>query len=248
MIVALRLRDLLAALGFLSRLGPSASLEPERLGRSLPWFPVAGAVLGFAACLPWMLGLLEGLPWVQAWITAGLLAWLTRFLHLDGVCDLCDAAGPGASGERFWTIVKDSRAGAFGAAGLVLALAGQIVLLRPLLAHEAYGAVIHALALGRLAPLAVMAVSPVPFRSGLGGLFAEAFTMRRLGTAAAATLALGLLLAPAWGVFWGWFLAAAALLPLLRLASRAGAMNGDFLGAAIVLGELSGLLGAVVVL
>jgi adenosylcobinamide-GDP ribazoletransferase len=210
----------------------------------LPYFPLIGALLGLLVCAPWAAGLFAGQPWIQAWISVVLLAWLTRFLHLDAVCDLCDAAGPAASGERFWEIVKDSRAGAFGAAGIALVLAGQIVLLEPLLARRAYGAVIHALALGRLAPLAFMAVAKAPFRSGLGQIFAEAFSPGRLVSAAALTLVLGLAGVSPVGLAIGWVLAGISFFPLLRLSRRAKAINGDFLGASIVLGELAGLLGA----
>ncbi|MFW5836518.1 MAG: adenosylcobinamide-GDP ribazoletransferase [Desulfovibrionaceae bacterium] len=242
-----RLHDLLTALGFLSRLGPASLAAPERLGRSLPWFPAVGALLGLIICAPWALGLLQGLPWVQAWISVGLLAWLTRFLHLDGVSDICDAAGSNAQGERFWEIAKDSHAGAFGAAGLALALVGQIILLAPLLDVGAYGAVVHALALGRLAPLGLMALSRVPFRPGLGSMFAEALTVKRLVAAVAVTFLLGLGGMSLTAVALGWAVALAALLLLLRLARRAGGVNGDFLGASIVLGELAGLLGAAAV-
>jgi adenosylcobinamide-GDP ribazoletransferase len=238
------LRSGLAVLGFLTRLGPAAIIDRPTLSAGLPYFPLVGALLGLLACAPWAAGLFAGQPWIQAWITAVLLAWLTRFLHLDAICDLCDAAGPAASGERFWEIVKDSRAGAFGAAGIALVLAGQIVLLEPLLAKRAYGAVIHALALGRLAPLAFMAMANVPFRPGLGQIFAEAFSLGRLAAAAALTLAVGLAGAAPAGLALGWVLAGLALIPLLRLSRRAKAINGDFLGAAIVLAELAGLLGA----
>ncbi|MFW5836632.1 MAG: adenosylcobinamide-GDP ribazoletransferase, partial [Desulfovibrionaceae bacterium] len=142
---------------------------------------------------------------------------------------------------------KDSRTGAFGAAGLVLALIGQVILLAPLLDVGACGAVVHALALGRLAPLGLMALSRVPFRPGLGRMFAEAFTMKRLAAAAALTFLLGLWGASLAAVALGWALALAALLLLRRLVRRAGGVNGDFLGASIVLGELAGLLGAAAV-
>jgi adenosylcobinamide-GDP ribazoletransferase len=89
-----------------------------------------------------------------------------------------------------------------------------------------------------------MAVAKAPFRSGLGQIFAEAFSPGRLVSAAALTLVLGLAGVSPVGLAIGWVLAGISFFPLLRLSRRAKAINGDFLGASIVLGELAGLLGA----
>jgi adenosylcobinamide-GDP ribazoletransferase len=57
------------------------------------------------------------------------------------------------------------------------------------------------------------------------------------------TILAGLLLAPGRGVVAGCLLAAAATVALFRLARSRGGLNGDFLGAAVILGEIAACLG-----
>ena len=57
-----------------------------------------------------------------AWILCEV--WATRGLHWDGLSDLGDAVSSGASGERFWAVLRDSRLGAFGALHLLVAFSG----------------------------------------------------------------------------------------------------------------------------
>ena len=51
-----------------------------------------------------------------------LQAALTGGIHLDGLCDTCDALGSHQSRERKLEIMKDSHIGAFGVMGCVLYL------------------------------------------------------------------------------------------------------------------------------
>jgi adenosylcobinamide-GDP ribazoletransferase len=51
-----------------------------------------------------------------------LLSVVTGALHLDGLADVCDGLAARGSRERFLEVMKDSRIGAVGVVGLVLAL------------------------------------------------------------------------------------------------------------------------------
>ena len=86
--------------------------------RAMPFFPVAGLLIGAAtAAIGWGAGWLWGdLVRAVALVVAG--AVLTAGLHLDGVADSCDALFSWRPRERKLEIMKDSRIGTMGALGL----------------------------------------------------------------------------------------------------------------------------------
>ena len=237
------MRGLLTALSFLTRLVPGRPCRPEELAAAMPWLPAVGLILGGLLVTPLALGLLASSPWVQAWLLLAGSLWLTRGLHLDGLADVADAWGSGARDERFWEIVKDSRMGAFGAMGLSVTLLGQLVLAQEMLARQAFGALAFAFMAGRLAAVFLACSSRYLARPGLGQLFIAGATTRGLLVSATASLAAGLALVRPLPLA---AMLAAALLPALALRSLARdrkGLNGDFLGAAIVLGEAAACLG-----
>ncbi len=60
------------------------------------------------------------------WLTIGLLALLTRGLHLDGFADTMDGLASGGSKEKILEVMRDSRIGAFGVIGLILLIGGKV--------------------------------------------------------------------------------------------------------------------------
>lgn len=266
-------RRFLATLGFLSRLVPARVLSEADMRRSMFHLPLCGLVIGLCACAPVLAGLFAGMPLAQAWLIVMLSAWLTRGLHLDGLADVMDGAGQHLNPERFWVIIKDSRSGTFGVAALVLALLGQAVLFAEILRarpHWGAFALPWVFVFGRACAVGFGRVHRAIIRPGLGGLFlagatapavAWAFGLALFLAAALGALpghtpadmpawaqnfAPGLLIAP-WPALCFFVLAAAAALaalyPLHRLARAVGGINGDFLGAAIVLGETAAAAG-----
>lgn len=100
----------------------SVHCEKEDLGRSTAIFPLAGFTIG---------ALLVGLNWlISPWLAGSLcdailitaLSALTGGLHLDGLADVCDGLAARGGREKFLAVMKDSNAGAVGAAALVLDL------------------------------------------------------------------------------------------------------------------------------
>lgn len=238
----MNIRHLFTALSFLTRLWPARMIPEEEFTGAVPWFPLAGLAVGAAAALPAALGLFAGMSWLQGWLAVGISLWVTRGLHADGLADIADAWGSHATGERFWEILKDSRAGPFGVLGLVMALTGQIVAFSYLFSLGKPWTVVWCFVLGRFACVALLAVTKDLARPGLLSLFAAGATPGTLTFALASTAILGLLLATLPAVLAG---LAAACLPvffLARLARRQDGVNGDFLGAAIIAGELAGAL------
>jgi adenosylcobinamide-GDP ribazoletransferase len=95
---------------------------PADLARAMFWFPWVGAILGLI-----FLGAWEGLarvlpPPAVAALLVCLSVLVTGGLHLDGLADTVDGLGGGHTPEERRRIMKDSRVGAFGVLGLIVAL------------------------------------------------------------------------------------------------------------------------------
>jgi adenosylcobinamide-GDP ribazoletransferase len=96
--------------------------EDRDLGRSMALFPLVGLTLGaLLAGLDYLLALRFPRP-VTDLLLIACLTVVTGALHLDGLADVCDGVAARGSRERFLAVMKDSRVGAVGVVGLVLAL------------------------------------------------------------------------------------------------------------------------------
>lgn len=231
-------REFILAAGFLTRLAPSRIAGNEELGRSLRWFPMVGLFLGILLTIPLASGLGAGRPWVQAWLWLGAALYVTRGLHWDGWVDLWDAWGSGARGPRFWDVLKDSRMGAFGGLGLFMGLAGYLILLQETISTHQWGVLIWAAVLGRSAAVLLAWQAKTLHRPGLGKTFLEAASGQCLLVVSGQAILVGILLVP-WDVLLlAGLLCLGGTTILLRMAREQGGLNGDFLGAAIIWGEL----------
>lgn len=256
-----RLGHFLDALAFLSRLVPPRSFTRASLIACVPWFGAAGLALGglfalaAALALAFFYSLSPGLAaqalgaLAAAWIWLGLELWSTRGLHWDGLADLGDACGSGAQGVRFWEVLRDSRLGAFGALSLLLVFSGQWAALAWHLAAGHWLALVLAPAWSRACAVWLAASAPAAEAASLGGLAcAGASPALSRAYALAAGLAISSLLALGLSVWQGVALAAGQYWLTRRLACVArahGGLSGDFLGAAIELGQLWFLLATV---
>lgn len=248
------------ALAFLTRLRLPGQhhcrLSSQSIAASVPWYPCIGLVLGalcvgpLAACA--LLAGQDHLSWLWAWayVVAGF--YLTRGLHWDGLADIADAWGSGAEGPRFWEIVKDSRLGAFGAMGQMLALCGLLVAAQAHVRHASYAAgadfwgawlpLLLAPCLGRLACLLLAALTSPRAAQSLGGMVCAGASLRCAALWSALLLGGLLLLYPLTSVLLLIAILAALLLALQRMIRQQGGCNGDFFGSAIVLAELFSLI------
>ena len=108
------MRGLITAFRTLTLL-PVPGRDAEDFSRSLPFFPVVGAVVGLiVAGVVWVFLDRLGLPLAAGAVGCALTALLTRGLHLDGLADTADALGGGRTRERRLEIMKDPHVGAFG--------------------------------------------------------------------------------------------------------------------------------------
>ncbi|MFN3491755.1 MAG: adenosylcobinamide-GDP ribazoletransferase, partial [Anaerolineales bacterium] len=97
-----------------------------------------------------------------------LFAWVifTRAFHLDGFMDTCDGLFGGFTPERRLEIMKDSRMGAFGAAGGILVLVTQYSALHS--SFNLFSALLLSTTLGRWASPLVIYAFPYAREDGLG--------------------------------------------------------------------------------
>ena len=231
------------AWAFLTRLPGGAHPETERdLGRSVPWFPVVGAVVGaLSGGVYWALHGSFGAP-LAAVLAVAVGAVVTGCLHEDGLADTADALG-GASRERRLEIMKDSRVGAFGVLALVLSTLVRVFAVSSLTPVDALLALVVAHMLGRTMAVAVMGAAPAASGTGLGHGYSahlpRAWTMVAVVASSAVAASLGL----AGAVSLAAAAAGAAFVGLI--AWRAfGGTTGDILGTAEQMAEMAVLLSA----
>jgi adenosylcobinamide-GDP ribazoletransferase len=153
------LRALRAAFVFLSRIPVGGfPYEPAEWRWAPAFFPVVGAVVGAITA-----GALSGLrplgTLAAAYVALGISLLVTGAFHEDGLADTSDALGGGYDREKVFTILKDSRIGAFGACAVVVSVAGRAALL----AHaeaRALWALVFVGALARAMPVWQMVALP----------------------------------------------------------------------------------------
>lgn len=215
---------------------------PEDLARSLIWFPWVGLLLGALYAGGGHLALHVWPPAGAAALVVVLAVILTRGLHLDGLADTLDGLGGGRDPHSRLAVMKDSRLGAFGALGLILALLGKGVFLTLLLEAGRMSALLLFPAVSRGGMVLLAWLSPYARpEGGLGRAMTEGVTGQITLVALIPVLIACLLLQGVRGIV---LVAAAGLLilSLSRLFTRLlGGITGDVLGAANELLEVLAL-------
>lgn len=206
-------------------------VDREVAGHAMVLAPVVGLALGAVSCLPL---LLPGSGLLEAALALGLLAVLTRGLHLDGLADLADGLGSGKAAAQALDIMKQSDIGPFGVVTLVFTLLVQCAAL----AQAGPAALVTACVAGRLA-LTWACADGVPSArpGGLGDMVAG--TVRRrtallvtlavvavAGVAGVALSRVALPIAVVAGL-------GAAMALLHHARRRLGGVTGDVLGALV---------------
>jgi adenosylcobinamide-GDP ribazoletransferase len=235
------MRDFLQALSFLTILpvGKRSLSGAKELARSMAFYPLAGLLLGFLLYLGyWLFSLLFPRP-LALWATIGLLAFLTRSLHLDGFADTIDGLASGGTREHILEVMRDSRIGTFGVIGLILLIGAKYFSLDQLAGEFILSFLILMAVMGRHSMVLVCYQSPYA-RPGEG--LAKPFTenLGPLETAVSAGTALGIAL---WvggskGIFVFSGVTLFSLGYRLFFVKRLGGITGDILGAANELAEL----------
>ena len=231
------------AWAFLTRLPGGAHPRTDRdLGRSVPWFPLVGAVIGaLSGAVYWSLHGPLGAPLAAVLaVAAGAVA--TGGFHEDGLADTADALG-GTTRDRRMEIMKDSRVGAFGVLALVLSTLVRVFAVSSLDAAGGLVALVVAHMLGRTMGVVLMVTVPAASGTGLGHSYTahlpRVWTAVAVIVPSAASASLGLPGASS-------LAAAAAATALVGLVARRafGGTTGDVLGAVEQVAEMAVLVSA----
>jgi adenosylcobinamide-GDP ribazoletransferase len=101
---------------------PIPGKDTENFSRSLCFFPLVGALLGFVVLLVDYGAVAIGFkhPYISALLSMTLVIWLTGGLHIDGLGDVADAFGGGKNKEHILQLLKDPAMGSFGVCAIVL--------------------------------------------------------------------------------------------------------------------------------
>jgi adenosylcobinamide-GDP ribazoletransferase len=222
----------------------SVPVKGASLARASWAFPIAGALVGLIGALAYWLAHVVGLPPLPAAALA-LAATLavTGCIHEDGLADVADGFGGGATRERKLEIMRDSRIGAYGTCALMMSLLLRGSAVATLAEPSAVGAALIAAHAGARAGLPIFMALVPPARAD--GLSAGAGRPPG-GSAVAAGLlgvgTLGLGLGPIPG-FIAILLVLAAIGFLAWLCRRQiGGQTGDVLGALEQVSEMAILL------
>lgn len=229
------------AWAFLTRLPGGAHPRTERdLGRSVPWFPIVGAVVGtLSGAVFWALWTPLGAPLAAiAAVATGVV--VTGAFHEDGWADTADSLG-GMTRERRLEIMKDPRLGTFGVLAMLLSTLAQVFAVMPLPPRDGVIALALAHGLGRTAAVVVMLATPTGPSSGLGASYTAHMRTAPCVAVVAIAYAAGLSLGPAGAVAAG--SAGFGALLVAGLARRVfGGTTGDVFGAAAHLGQVAALV------
>ena len=242
------MKRLIAALQFLT-VCPFVSrvaCDERDIGRSTPWFPLVGLLIGAAVALldrglsAWFPSSLESVISVIALIAA------SGGLHTDGLADTADGFLSSRPRERMLEIMRDSRTGAMGVVAIVCVFALKVAALSAVTGSQRFGTLLLMPFAGRCSMLIQLGMLDYA-RSGGGlcSLFVQ--NLRRSDV----ILAVGLLAAVGWLVGDTFGLCAmglsVAVVAVFALWSRSkiGGFTGDTLGTGCELAELIPALVAV---
>ncbi len=227
------MRNLRAAIIFLTRVPIPFSGQPNAAA-AVPWYPVAGALIGV-----FVGGTAAGLlhlvpPLVAAALAIMLGVLVTGAFHEDGLADVADAFAGGWTPADRMRILKDPLHGSYG----VAAMCGSITIRVACVASfggssaVAFSSLIAAHALGRCAAIGLLAIAPTASTEGLGVSSAQALNRPRVALGIVAGIAFA-------AIATGWWVApfivamAAGSAAVGWLAMRKiGGVTGDVLGAA----------------
>ncbi|MGI5860130.1 MAG: adenosylcobinamide-GDP ribazoletransferase [Tepidanaerobacteraceae bacterium] len=230
------------ALLFLTRIPlPQVKLDENKIASSLPFFPLAGAVIGGILTLIYILGQRILPEQVVAGIIVVMSIIITGGMHLDGFADTMDGLFCFGDREKKLTVMKDSRTGAYGVIGLILIILLKYLLISSLSKAYLIPALIGFPIISRWMMTFAIVFYPYARENGLGKAFAGqklvAFIFAGIITILINYITVGLEgLIVVFGVF------AAGFLFIQYILRQLGGMTGDTYGAINEFCEIMALL------
>ena len=215
-----------------------SEIAKEDFGRSLLYFPLAGMFIGLALSGTTFLSTFLPNPVVAVLIVI-LSIVLTGGIHLDGFADTCDGFYGHRSKEQILEIMRDSRVGVMGAAGVFCLLALKCTLIATIPHHVLWKLLIMMTVFARWSQVLVCCTSNYAREEGKARYFVEYAGKKELlaGGIFAVVLFLFLMKLP------GLVLFVLSLLPLVLFISYAkrklDGVTGDVIGAASEIAEVA---------
>ncbi len=221
----------------------------DRLAATVRYYPLVGVLIGaFAGGIFWLAALIFPLGLALVLSTAASLL-ATGALHEDGFADVCDGLGGSLEREKALAIMRDSRLGTYGVAGLGLMLAAKMLALGALPSSLVPWLLIAAHASSRSSVVLVIATSQYVRDAGTATPVTETphpgSLLFALATGAAALAGLGI--AGAYSVIPAGLIGlSVGHLAMRRVYERRlGGYTGDCLGSVQQMSELGMYLGVV---
>jgi len=226
---------------------PGAGFAPPDFQRIAWAAPLAGALVGLVGAATLIVGHAIRLPRLMVGVIALAATILaTGALHEDGLADVADGFGGGATRERKLEILRDSRLGTYGVVALVLSLllrAGAIAAVSSLGYGYAAAALALCGALARLGALTPLALLPPARADGAGASASAGVSSRQLAEAGVTSLVLAVALGVGFlgveAALFALVVGFGAAMGIVALARRQiGGQTGDVAGAAAVAAEM----------
>jgi len=243
------MRRFLIALQFLTALpfNIKGRIVEEDFGRSLIYFPIAGFLIGlFLASIAYVSTPLP--PLVRSALI--LIAWIaiTGGIHLDGFADTCDGFYGKRSREEILRIMRDSRIGTMGAAGLTALLLFKFAVLSSIRPEDLWKVLIITAVSARWSQVFACSVSEYARDEGKAKYFLKYAKKTDMFIGALFIVILNWFLMGVKGVILFALLLATIFLFIQYVKRKIGGMTGDTIGATNEIAEASALLFSLILL
>ena len=246
------IQDILTAFRTLTII-PIPGKDTENLSRSLCFFPLVGALLGFVVVLLYHSA--EAIefehPFILALLSMAIVAWLTGGLHIDGLGDVADAFGGGKTKEHILQLLKDPAMGSFGVCAIVFDILIKAWCWEFFLEHGNPWFIFWSFVFSRSMQGLAIAFIPNARAESIAAPFGQGGKSARISVLLAylvTGLAAALLLSPSAALVCALCSLAATLLFGFYCWRRIQGITGDCVGATNEIAEISVLLGGMVLL
>lgn len=222
-------------------------IEEEDFGRSLVYFPIVGLLLGlFLAGVAYISVFLP--PLVMSVLI--LVAWtaITGGIHLDGFADTCDGFYGNRRKEDILKIMRDSRIGTMGAAGVVMLLLFKFAVLSSIRSEDLWKVLIVTVVFARWSQVLACSMSKYARDEGKAKYFIEYAKKTDMFIGALFILILNWFLMGTSGVILFALLTATIFIFMQYVKRKIGGMTGDTIGATNEIAEASALLFSLILL
>ncbi len=218
-----------------------SEVRGKDLGASLIYFPVVGALIGIALAAISVIFSFLPYPVMIALVLIASIA-LTGAIHLDGFADTCDGLFSAKSKEKILEIMRDSRIGTMGAAGIGCLLLFKFTVLISIPHEILWKALVMMAAFARLCQCLACYMSGYAREEGKAVNFIKYAGSKEALAGAAITLGLFALLMGLKGIILFCIALPPVFLFIYYIKKKINGMTGDTIGATSELAEVMLLL------